>query len=156
MEVNLHTHTFVHTVDREKFTIIFRELQAGLWYGQPCLFVNNSTDFHEISYDPYDDTCHVWKHVTIYVKSAITWYYAEIQEEIVWSSLHFCTRSLSKTVTDFTACLPVIASALTIHRSLGVTSCDTNVQVFFSLSKVLPDWVSLLEVTKTVCFFLPV
>jgi len=59
MEVNLHTHTFVHTVDREKFAIIFREWQAGLWDSQPCLsvlqplqIVNHLTDYHEISYDP--------------------------------------------------------------------------------------------------------
>lgn len=123
---------------------------------RPIQIVNHLSDFREISYDPYDDTCHLWKQVTIYVKSAITWYYAEFQEEIVWSSLRLCTRSLSKAVTDFTAALRPIASALTKRCSLDVTSYDTSVQVSFPLSKVLPDWVSLLEVTKTLCFFLPV
>jgi hypothetical protein len=122
----------------------------------PLKIVKHLTSFHEISYDPYDETRHVWKHVTVCVKNAITSHYSEFQEEIVWSSLRLCTRSLSKAVADFTAPLPLIASALTIHRSLDVTSCDTGLQVFFYLSKVLPEWVSVLEVTKTVRFFLPV
>jgi len=169
MEVKLHTLTFVHTVDRKKFTVIFREWAAGTnWLMRwltlsvclsilpPLQIVNHLTDFHENSYDPYDGTCHVWEQVTININSAITWYCVEFQKEIVWSNLRLCTRSLSKAVRDFTASLPLIASALSLHRSPDVTSYGTSAQVFFSLSKVLPDWVSLLEVTKTVCFFLPV
>ena len=51
----------------------------------PLQIVKHLTDFHEISYDPYDDVCHVWKHVTIYVNRAISSDYVEFQEEIVWS-----------------------------------------------------------------------
>lgn len=42
-----------------------------------------------------------------------------------------------------------------MYRSLDVTSCKKSFQFFFSLSSVLPDWVSLLDLTKIVCFFPP-